>query len=89
MFHVVLIYTCNMMENALASCISYARSHRVKSSVGAGYGLFTCVGEWVVNSEKWDKVQGRDLQGCKMIKMIDYTFWVEQVGIDPPPPPPG
>ena len=44
--------TCSMKENALASCISYARSHRVKSGVGAGYGLFTGVGEWVVNSEK-------------------------------------
>ena len=47
--HVVLIHACNMKENALASCISYARSHRVKSGVGAGYGLFTGVGEWVVN----------------------------------------
>ena len=56
MFHVVLIHACNMKENALASCISYARSHHVKSSVGvgvgAGYGLFTNVGEWVVNSGK-------------------------------------
>ena len=60
MFHVVLIHTCNIKENALASCISYARSHRVKSGVSARYGLFTSVGEWVVNSEKWDKVQGRD-----------------------------
>ena len=74
MFHVVLIYICNMKENALALCISYARSHCVKSGVGAGYGLFTSIGEWVVNSEKWDKVQGRDLRGCKMIKMINYTF---------------
>ena len=63
MFHVVLIYTCNRKENALASCMSYARSHRVKSGVGVGYGLFTSVGEWVVNFEKWDKVQGRDSQG--------------------------
>ena len=31
--------------------ISYARSHRVKSGVGAGYGLFTGVGEWVVKSK--------------------------------------
>ena len=58
--HVVLIHACNMKENALASCISYARSHRVKSGVGvgvgvgvgAGYGLFTSVGEWVVNLGK-------------------------------------
>ena len=35
MFHVALIYTCNVKENVLASCISYARSHRVKSDVGA------------------------------------------------------
>ena len=79
-------YTCNMKVNALASCISYARTHRVRSGVGAGYGLFTGVGEWVVNSEKWDKVQGRDSQWCKMIKMINYTFWAWQVGVDPPPP---
>ena len=88
MFHVVLIHTCNMKENAMASCISYARSHRVKSDVGAGYGLFTGVGEWVVNSKKGDKVQGRDSRVCKMIKMINYTFLVEQVEVDPPPPPP-
>ena len=37
MFHVALIYTCNMKENALASCISCARSHRIKSGVGTGY----------------------------------------------------
>ena len=34
MFHVALLYKCNMKENALASCISYARSHRVESGVG-------------------------------------------------------
>ena len=57
MFHVVLIHTCNMKENALASCILYAQSHRVKLGVGAGYGLFTSVGEWIVKLEKkWDKV---------------------------------
>ena len=50
--HVVLIHACNMKENALTSCISYARSHHVKSGVGAGYGLFTNAGEWVVNSGK-------------------------------------
>ena len=37
LFHVAFIYTCNMKENALASCISYARSHRVESGMGAGY----------------------------------------------------
>ena len=50
--HVVLIHACNMKENALASCISYARSHGVKLGVGAGHGLFTGVGEWVMNSGK-------------------------------------
>ena len=50
--HVVLFHACNMKENALASCISYARSHRIKSGVDAGYGLFTSVGEWVVNLGK-------------------------------------
>ena len=35
MFHVALIYACNMKDNALASCISYAWSHRVESSVGS------------------------------------------------------
>ena len=34
--------------------------------------------------EKWDKVQGRDSR-VYMIKMINYMFWVEQVGVDPPP----
>ena len=37
MFHVALVYTCNMKENALASCISYARSHRIESGVSAWY----------------------------------------------------
>ena len=51
MFHVAFIYTCNMKENALASCISYTRSHHVELSVGAWSCLFTSVGEWVVSSE--------------------------------------
>ena len=34
--------------------------------------------------KKWDKVQGRDSRVCKMIKMINYRFWAEQVGVDPP-----
>ena len=38
--------------------------------------------------EKWDKVQGRDSRECKMINLINYMFWVEQVGVDRPPPPP-
>ena len=55
MFHVALIHTCNMKENALASCISYARSHRVKLGVGAWYLVFTGVSEWVVSSENGTK----------------------------------
>ena len=55
MFHVALIYTCNMKENALSSCISYARAHRVESGVDAWYGLFTGVGEWVVILENGAK----------------------------------
>ena len=34
--------------------------------------------------EKWDRVQGRDSRVCKMIKVINYMFWAEQVGVDPP-----
>ena len=45
MFHVALIYTCNMKENALVSCISYARSHRVESGVCAWY----CYSPFLVN----------------------------------------
>ena len=50
--HVVLIHAYNMKANAFTSCISYAQSCCIKSGVGAGYGLFTSVGEWVVNSGK-------------------------------------
>ena len=45
MFHVALIYTCNMKKNALASCNSYARSHRVESGVCAWY----CYSPFLVN----------------------------------------
>ena len=38
-FHLALIHTCNMKGNALESCISYARAHRVESGVGAWYCL--------------------------------------------------
>ena len=58
MFHVALIYTCDMKENALASCISYARSQRVESGMGAWSFLFTGVGEMGRDLGKWDKVQG-------------------------------
>ena len=53
--HVSLIYTCNMKENALVSCILYARVHRVESGVGAWYCLFTGFGEWVMSSESGTK----------------------------------
>ena len=32
--------------------------------------------------KKWDKVQSRYSRECKMIKMINYMFWAEQVGVD-------
>ena len=48
MLHVALIYACNMKENSLASCISYARADHVESGVGAWSCLFTDGGEWVV-----------------------------------------
>ena len=41
------------------------------------------------SGKKLDKVQGRYSRVCKMIKMINYMFWAEQVGVDPPPPPQG
>ena len=65
MFHVALIHTCNMKENALASCISYARSHRVNSGVGAWSYLFTDVGEWVVSSENGTKSKVETHEGVK------------------------
>ena len=63
MFYVVLIYTCNMKENTLTSCISYAQSHRVESGVGAWYSVFTGVGEWVVSSENGTKSKV-ETRGC-------------------------
>ena len=42
-----------------------------------------------LGKKKWDKVQGRDSRECKMINLMNYMFWVEQVGVDPPPPPQG
>ena len=63
MFHVALIYTCNMKENALASCISYARSHRVGLGVGAWSCLFTGVSEWVMSSENGTKSKV-ETHGC-------------------------
>ena len=63
MFHVALIYTCNMKEKALASCIPYARSHRIESGVDAWSCLFTCVGEWVVSSENGTKSKV-ETHGC-------------------------
>ena len=34
--------------------------------------------------KKWGKVQGRDSRECKMINLINYMFWAEQVGVDAP-----
>ena len=65
MFHVALIHTCNMKENALASCISYARSHRVESGVGAWSFSFIGVGEWVVSSENGTKSKVETHEGVK------------------------
>ena len=65
MFHVALIYTCNMKENALASYISCAWSHRVKSGMGVGYCLFTGVGEWVVSLESGTKSKVEIHEGVK------------------------
>ena len=65
MFHVTLIYTCNIKENALTSSISCARSHRIKSGVGAGYFLFTGRGEWVVSSENGTKFKVEIHEGVK------------------------
>ena len=54
--------------------------------MGAGYGLFTSVGEWVVNSGKWDKVQDRVSRECKMIKMINlHVLGGASWGRSPPP----
>ena len=65
MFHVALIYICNMKENALTSCNSYARSHPVESGVGAGYCLFTGVGEWIVSSKNRTKSKVETHEGVK------------------------
>ena len=77
--HVALIYTCNMKENALASCISYARVHCVESGVGAWYCLFTGVGEWVVSSENGTKSMVETHKGVKPFKwqvMCVGRIWV-------------
>ena len=52
-----------MKENVLASCISYSRSLRVESGVGAWSCLFTGVGEWVVSSENGTKSKV-ETHGC-------------------------
>ena len=77
--HVALIYTCNMKENALASCISYARLHRVESGVGAWYCLFTSVGEWVMSSENGTKSKVETHEGVRPFKwqvMCVERIWV-------------
>ena len=65
MFHVALIYTGNMKKNSLASCISYARSHRVESGVGAWSCLLTGVGEWVLRLENGTKSKVETHEGVK------------------------
>ena len=65
MFHIALIYTCNMKENELASCISYAQAHRIESGVGAWSCLFTGVDEWVVSSENGTKSKVETHEGVK------------------------
>ena len=74
--HVALIYTCNMKENALASCISYARVHRVESGVSAWYCLFTSVGEWVMSSENGtkSKVETHDSCHSRVIRNQQYLY---------------
>ena len=66
--HVALIYTCNMKENALASCISYARVHHMESGVGAWYCSFTNVGEWVMSSENGTKSKVETHEGVRPFK---------------------
>ena len=65
MFHVALIYTCNMKKNALASCIMHfiCTSNRVNSGVGAWSCLFTGVGEWVMSLENGTKSEV-ETHGC-------------------------
>ena len=65
MLHATLIYACNMKENALASCTSYARAHHVESSVGAWSCSFTDGGEWVVSSENGTKSKVEIHKGVK------------------------
>ena len=79
MLNVALIYACNMKENALASCISYARVHSVESSMGAWYCLFIGVSEWVVSSENGTKSKVEIHKGVKPFKwqvMYDERIWV-------------
>ena len=79
MLHVAHIYACNMKENALASCISYARVHRVESGVGAWYCLFTGVGKWVVSLDNGIKSKVETHEGVKPFKwqvMCVGRIWV-------------
>ena len=68
-----------MKENALASCISYSRVHRVESGVGALYCLFTNVGEWVMSSENGTKSKIEIHEGVRTFKwqvMCVRKIWV-------------
>ena len=53
-------------------CISYARSHRVESGVGAWYWLFAILGECVVSLEigTTSKIE---THGCIKIIIINFV----------------
>ena len=53
-------------------CISYARSHRVESGVGAWYWLFTILSECVVNS-KIGTTSKIETHGCINIIKINFV----------------
>ena len=64
--------------------ISYARSHRVKSGVGALYWLFTILGECVVSS-KIGTTSKIETYGCIIIIIINLVCLGEvRWGISPP-----
>ena len=63
MFHVALLYTSNIKENVMASCISYARSHCVESGVGARHWLLIGVSEWAVSLKNGTKFKV-ETHGC-------------------------
>ena len=64
MLHVALIYACNMKENALASCISYARAHHL-SRVWVHGLVHSQHGERVVSSKNGTKSKVETYEGVK------------------------